>query len=107
MAGNDVSADEAWLQLQDLLRHAATDAPQPRAAAALYTGLRDILIRSEHQPFLPGFMLQCLTLDRFRDFIRLYHPSPEARLDFLNRAFRATRLRRGGVGHDFFEDAEF
>jgi len=106
VTGNDLSADEAWLELQDMLRDVATDAPQPRHMAARYTLLRDTLIRSGRQPLLPGFMQQCLTLDRFRDFIRLYHPDPEARIDFLNRAFRTRGARRGRVARDFLADAE-
>jgi len=107
VAGNDLSADEAWLELQELLRDAASDAPPPRHMAARFTFLRDTLIRSALHPLLPGFMLQCLTLDRFRDFIRLYHPQPEARMDFLKGAFRSRGTRRGRVSRDFLADAEF
>jgi len=106
VAGNDLSADEAWFELQELLRAAATDAAPPRHMAAHYTAIRDTLMRSELHAHLPGFMLQCLTLDRFRDFIRLYHPQPEVRIDFLSSAFRY-RIPRRGVTQDFLADAEF
>lgn len=106
MAGEERSANEAWYELQDLLRAASSDAPQPRGAAALYTSLRDQLTRSELQDRLPGFMLQCLTLDRFRDFIHLYDPNPETRLELLNRAF-GVRNGRSRLNRDFFADVEF
>ena len=106
VAGKDLSADEAWSELQELLRFVATQPPH-RHMAALYTTLRDTLLKSDYQRHLPGFMLQCLTLDRYRDFIHLYDPSTEARLDFLSRSFRNRSVRASRPTRDFLADAEF
>ena len=102
-AGDELAASEAWRELQELLRAAAVEPVMPRQMATLYTSLRETLLRSEYQPRLPGFMLQCLTLDRFRDFIRLYHPLPAERIAFLDGAFRARTYRAS----DFLADADF
>ncbi len=102
-AGDELAADEAWVRLQELLHDAAVESVQPRQAATLYTRLREILLKSAYQPHLPGFMIQCLTLDRFRDFIRLYHPRPAERIAFLDRAFAARAYR----ARDFLADADF
>ncbi len=103
IAGDELAADEAWVRLQELLRAAAIEPVLPRQMATLYTSLRETLLKSEYQPHLPGFMLQCLTLDRFRDFIRLYHPRAPERVAFLDRAFSARALRT----RDFLADADF
>lgn len=103
IAGDELAPDEAWIMLQELLRDAAVESVQPRQAATLYTRLRETLLKSTYQPHLPGFMIQCLTLDRFRDFIRLYHPSPAERIAFLDRAFAARAHR----ARDFLADADF
>lgn len=103
MPSEELAADEAWARLQELLRAAAVEAVQPRQMSTLYTRLREILLDSAYRPHLPGFMLQCLTLDRFRDFIRLYDPRPAARIDFLDRAFTLRALK----ARDFLADAEF
>jgi hypothetical protein len=103
IAGEELAADEAWTRLQELLRAAATQAVQPRQMATLYTRLRETLLKSEYQPYLPGFIVQCLTLDRYRDFIRLYHPDPAERILFLERAFKA----RASRSRDFLADADF
>ncbi len=103
IAGEELAADEAWTRLQELLRSAAVEPVQPRQMATLYTRLRDTLVTSDYRPHLPGFVLQCLTLDRYRDFIRLYHPRPAERIAFLDRSFSARALRT----RDFLADADF
>lgn len=103
------AADEAWIKLQDILHSAATTPSQPREMAARYMQLRDTLMKSSYHPQLPGFMLQCLSLDRFRDFIQLYDPRPDVRIDFLVRAFRGRGhyLTQSGRDDDFLSEAEF
>lgn len=103
IAGDELAAHEAWIRLQELLHEAANEAVMPRQMATLYTRLRELLLKSEYHPHLPGFMLQCLTLDRFRDFIRLYHPRPAERVAFLERAFAARAYR----ARDFLAEADF
>lgn len=99
------AADEAWVKLQDILRTVAATPAQPREMAARYMQLREILMRSSYQPQLPGFMLQCMSLDRYREFIHLYHPQAQARIDFVNRSFRGQFFSR--PGDDFLADGDF
>jgi hypothetical protein len=101
------AADEAWMSIQVILHAAATSQSQPRELAARYMQLRDTLMKSSYHPQLPGFMLQCLSLDRFRDFIHLYDPRPDARIEFLNRAFRGRGHYLAQPGRDFLSDGEF
>lgn len=103
IARDELAAEEAWTQYQELLRAAATEAVQSRMAATQYTRLRDALMSSDYRPLLPGFVLQCLTLDRFRDFIRLYHPLEAERIGFLDSSFAVRAYRR----RDFLADADF
>ena len=103
IASEELAADEAWTRLQQLLREAATEGPQPRQAAMLYTRLRHALINSDYQPHLPGFVRQCMSIDRFRDFIRLYDSRAGERISFLDRSFS----RRAMHTRDFFADADF
>ena len=103
IARDELAAEEAWTQFQELLHAAATEAVQSRVAATRYTRLRETLLASDYRPLLPGFVLQCLTLDRFRVFIRLYHPLEAERIALLNNSFSIRSYRR----RDFLADADF
>ena len=80
--------DDALEEMRELLRMAALDGALVRQAAARYTLCRETLLQSAHRPLLPGFLLQCLTIARFQDFIHLLDPRPTVRLAFLDDAFR-------------------
>jgi hypothetical protein len=57
---------------------------------------------------LPGFLLQCLTIFRFKDFIQLYSPSVDERIAFVEEAFRACEARAGArPTFDVFDDPNF
>ena len=77
-------------ELYEILLLGALDEPQQRLTATRYTLCREVLLRSPLRPPLPGFMQQCLTFDRFRDFIHLYHPSLNARVEMIDDALRAS-----------------
>lgn len=89
MADRDPAPIDALHELYEILLLGALDEPQPRLTATRYTLCRDILLRSGLRPFLPGFLQQCLTFDRFRDFIHLYHPALEPRVEMIDEALRA------------------
>lgn len=108
MLAEEPTPEEALAELKDLLRLAAGELFPPRQSASRYTICREALLRSSLRPILPGFLLQCLTISRFRDFIHLYDPNIDARLAFINDAFRAGEAtpRRPGRTFDIF-DSDF
>ncbi len=108
MPEQQLHAGEALGELQDILRLAAIGGSPQRLAASRYTMCREALLHSPLRPFLPGFLLQCLTIARFHDFIHLYHPSPEASLFFLEEAFHACIGRAQTISRaSAFDDPDF
>lgn len=108
LAGGEQTLDEALRELQEMLHLAsASTASLPRTSAPSYVRLRERLLKSDYAGSLPGFLQQCLTIDRFRDFIHLYHPDPARRAEFLNAAFRTGARGRKRAIRDVFSDLEF
>lgn len=100
--------EEALSELKELLLLAASELFPPRLAASRYTICRDALLRSAYKPLLPGFLMQCLTIARFREFIHLYDPAVGARVAFINESFRGTEIKpRQGRTFDIFDDSDF
>lgn len=99
---------EALAELQEIMNLAALESPLQRLAATRYTVCRDALLQSWLRPVLPGFLLQCLTIARFQDFIHLYDPRPEVRLGFIEESWVPTlsRLRSRPV-LDVMDDLDF
>lgn len=95
MSEPELTISEAMTELRELMRFAASGEPPQRFAASAYTVCRDRLVASELRATLPGFLLQCLTISRFRDFIQLYSPSLADRLALIDGAFRACETRSG------------
>jgi len=73
-------------ELQDVLFAVASGQPFQRPWAFRYSELRTKLLESGLRDKVPGFLFQCGSIDRFRDFITLYHPRPESRAAFLRAA---------------------
>ena len=98
---------EALEEMREIARMAALDGAFVRQAAARYTLCRDTLLQSQLRPFLPGFLIQCLTIARFQDFIHLLDPRSTVRLAFLDQAFQnvsGSISQRPGIdvfGEDF------
>lgn len=74
----------ALRELQDLLQAAATGPSPSRTSAVRYAHCRGIVFASELRPLLPGFLVQCGSIERFRDFICLYHSDVASRLAFID-----------------------
>ena len=98
---------EALRELHDILQQAATTASPQRVAASRYTICRDILLKSDLRGMLPGFLLQCLTISRFHDFIHLLDPDVKVRLQFLDEAFEAPGALSRAPAFDVFGDSEY
>ncbi len=94
--------------LQELLRAAAVSSSPQRPAAVRYMHCRTTLLDGELRATMPGFLIQCLSLDKFHQFIHLYHPSPDARLAFLDEALArcGAQLEKRRT-YDVFSDPDF
>lgn len=90
MAEQDLAPVDALHELYEILLVGALEEPTQRLTATRYTLCREALLRGPLRPVLPGFLQQCLTFDRFRDFIYLYHPSLNARVEMIDEALRAS-----------------
>ncbi len=102
----DAGWQDAVLEMRELLLDAAgSSVSLPRAAALTYVQLRDRLLKDGDR-HLPGFLRQCLTIDRFRDFIFLYHHDAGARTAFITDAF-GVKGRVFGMPRDVFSDLDF
>ena len=93
MAEQNPAPAEALHELHEILLFAALDDTLQRLAATRYTLCRDILLRSDLRSALPGFVQQCMTVYRFRDFIHLYHADVESRMGFIDEALRGCASR--------------
>lgn len=108
VASQELTTGEALTELKALMRLAAGEGSPQRLAATTYTNCRESLLRSELRPVLPSFLLQCLTIFRFKDFIQLYSPSLSERHAFVDEAFRPCEVRAGlRQSFDAFDDPDF
>ncbi|MGF1549079.1 MAG: hypothetical protein ACFBQW_00870 [Sphingomonadaceae bacterium] len=99
---------DALFELRDTLIAAACGEPISRIYAVRYTECRDLLVSSPLRDRLPGYLTTCVTLFRFRDFIRLYHEDEEARVAFIKTSLQpCLPAQRTGSPFDVFEDYEF
>lgn len=93
-----------WLdEMETLARAVARGAPTDRREATAYLAARDALLASDVAALLPGFLLQCHSVHRLRDFLTLYDPESELREAFMVRTFDRCREaiaahRRPGSG---------
>lgn len=82
-------------ELHGLLLDVAGGGLPSRKAAVDYINARSALLASPIGEMLPGFLYQCGTIDRFKEFILLYDPDPGLRREFIERMIgRARALGR-------------
>lgn len=107
MTNGELLVGEAYLELKELLRLAASGASPQRLTATRYTACREALMRSEVGDVMPGFLRQCLTLYRFHDFIHLYTPEQSERLALIETALRGCESKLGlRRSYDVFGDLD-
>lgn len=95
-------------ELEALLRDVAASASPPRTAAVRYTRCRDTLLASPSRSAVPGFVVQCVSIYKFQDFITLLDPGVEPRLAFLDAAFsRGAVVLKTDRRRDAFNDFDF
>ena len=89
--GAPIDVQHALEVLEELLRGVAAGAPPNRSDANVYSSCRSDLLQSRAKALLPGFLYQCLTIFKFREFINLYDPDIVLRQAFVRRAFERCR----------------
>jgi hypothetical protein len=102
------STSEALEEMQSLLRATCSAGSPNRISAVRYTLCRTMLMDGELRPALPGFLIQCVSIYKFHDFISLYDPKAETRIAFVENAFAASRaLLESKRIYDVFSDPDF
>lgn len=95
-------------EMEDLLRAVSSSNSPPRLSAVHYTRCRDALLSGELRSAVPGFILQCVSIYKFYDFINLYDADPAARVAFVEQAFsKGQGLADTGRSRDTFNDFDF
>lgn len=109
LAGSDIAALRAVMtELEDLLRVVVSSGAPPRTTAVRYTQCRDALLASPSRDSVPGFVVQCVSISKFQDFINLYDPRTENRLAFIEAAFaRGVKALKPVRRNDAFNDFDF
>lgn len=79
------SASDLLKRLRSILAYAAEGGALGREHAVIYLDLRQRLLDSDIGKLLPGFLYQCVTVFRFKEFIALYDPDTELRIAFIDR----------------------
>lgn len=77
---------EALQELREVLFAVATTGSTHRDLAVRYMQSRAALMEGELRPVMPGFLVQCVSIGKFHDFITLYHPRIDARIAFFDEA---------------------
>ncbi len=98
----------AFKGLETILYSIAASPAHYRNFAVHYMRCRDMLLGGPERAVLPGFLFQCGTSERFREFILLYDGSVQARHAFLDQALSRCRAALGWTrSYDIFDDEDF
>jgi hypothetical protein len=82
---------EALVEIAEIMLLTAGDHATRRVVAVRYTRCRSALIESGLRPSVPGFLVQCVSLDKFHDFISLLDPDPKIRIAFVEAGLAGCR----------------
>lgn len=95
-------------ELQELLVTVAQGGHPDRLTSMRYMALRDELFGGTSGAVLPGFLIQCVSMARFRTFIELYDGEVAERETFIHAmltpAWRLLRPARHARFDDFLDD---
>ncbi len=83
--------EDVLQEMEELLRAVAASSTPHRFSAVRYTVCREALLASEVRPAIPGFLIQCVSIYKFHDFINLFDPKAEARIAFVEAAITKCR----------------
>ncbi|WP_324749664.1 hypothetical protein SH591_14185 [Sphingomonas sp. LY54] len=82
---------EAFVEIGEIMLLTASDHAAPRMSAVRYTWCRSALIENGLRSAVPGFLVQCVSLDKFHDFISLLDPDPKVRVAFVEAGLAGSR----------------
>ena len=104
----ELTTERAFKDLEAILTSIASAPSHYRNFAVHYLRCRETLMSGETRSALPGFLVQCGTSDKFRDFISLFDASVQARRAFLDQALSGLRASFGWArAYDIFDDDDF
>lgn len=84
-------ADDAYEEFEGLMRHLASGVTPNRVEATRWSHCRSLLLDDDYRDRLPGFVIQCGSVFKYRDFISLYDPSVAQRIAFVEDAMADAR----------------
>ena len=96
-------------ELESLLISVALGEVPNRQTATAYSALRVVLLQTYDADVVPGFVSQCISIYKYREFINLYDGRPAERRRFVNDVFDrlyAIVPARGGNDARAMEEAE-
>lgn len=103
-----LTVERAFKDLEAILYAIAAAPAHYRNFAVHYMRCRDALLAGPDRSALPGFLIQCGTSEKFREFILLYDATPRARHAFLDQALGRCRTAFGLTrSYDIFDDEDF
>lgn len=109
LVGSETAALRAVMtELEELLRVVVSSGSPPRTTAVRYTQYRDALLAAPSRSAVPGFIIQCVSIYKFQDFINLYDPRIDHRVAFIEAAFtQGVTLLKPVRRTDAFNDFDF
>ncbi|HEV2746287.1 MAG TPA: hypothetical protein VGW34_03190 [Allosphingosinicella sp.] len=103
-----LTGERALKDLETILYSVAAAPAHYRNFAVRYMQCREALLNGPHRSALPGFLIQCGTSEKYREFITLYDPTAEARRAFLDQALAPCQSLLGvRRSYDDFADFDF
>ena len=105
---SELTSERAFKDLEMILYSVASSPSHYRNFAVHYMRCRSALLGGEGRSAVPGFLVQCGTSEKFRDFITLYDASVRERHAFIEYALTRCRALYGGTrSYDPFDDEDF
>jgi hypothetical protein len=104
----ELTMERAYKDMESILYSVASSPSHYRNFAVHYMRCRSMLLGGEGRSAVPGFLVQCGTSEKFRDFISLYDASVRERHAFIAYALTRCRALYGGTrSYDAFDDEDF
>ena len=108
VAAPELTKERAFKDLETILRAIAASPSHYRNFAVHYMRCRSVLLNEPGRAALPGYLIQCGTSDKFRDFILLYDGAVAARHAFIAESLGRCRALLGwSRPYDIFDDEDF
>ncbi len=104
----ELTMERAYKDLETILYSIASSPSHYRNFAVHYMRCRNALLSGDGRSAVPGFLLQCGTSEKFRDFICLYDGAARERHAFIDDALTRCRGLYGATRrYDPFDDEDF